>query len=143
VLAHSESIEIAKPATIVWALVGDPEAWPRWAGDVADVQVHGDLAMGTAISYSYRGRRADVTISAYEHERLLEIAGSETSYEMRESVALKGINSGTHVSITMGFEPTVWWARIIAPLVSPLKSVLLGRELRRSLLALQRAAEGA
>lgn len=142
-LVHAESIQIAKPAAVVWALVGDPRAWPQWAGDLDDVQVHGELDVGTKITYTYRGRSVAVTLTAYEHERLVEIAGSEESHGMRESIALHADDAATEVSITMGFEPTARWARLVAPLFVPFTGVLLGRGLRRSLHALRRASEGA
>jgi carbon monoxide dehydrogenase subunit G len=141
VLVHEESIRIARPAAAVWALVGDPSAWRRWAGDIDDVQVDGVLAVGTTITYRHRGRRVSVILTAYDDERLVEIAGSGRSYEMHESVALAPDDDATDVSMTMGFEPTAWWTRLLAPLVVPFKGLLLGRGMRRTVHALRRAAE--
>jgi uncharacterized protein YndB with AHSA1/START domain len=141
---HTESTRIAKPAEAVWALVGEPAAWPRWAGDLNDVRVHGELGAGTRVTYTYRRRRVAVTLTRYEPGRLVEIAGSETSYDMRESIGLEAAaEQMTTVSITIGFEPKATWARLVAPLVVPFKGVVLGRSLRRSLHELRRTAEGA
>jgi uncharacterized protein len=142
VLAHAESVRIARPTEVVWALVGYPTAWSRWARQLDDVEIHGETAVGTTITYTYRGRRAAVTITEFERERLVEIAASEKSYEMRESIALVADDEATEVSIEMRFEPTAMWSRLVAPLFIPIKGVLLGRDLRRSLHALRRAAEG-
>jgi carbon monoxide dehydrogenase subunit G len=143
VLTHTESIRIAKPAEVVWTLVGDPSAWPRWAGDLSEVRVHGDLAVGATVTYTYRGRSVAVTLTQYQHARLVEIAGSEKSYDMRESIALDADDTATKVSIAMGFEPTATWARLVAPLFAPFRGLVLGRSLRRSLHALRRATEDA
>jgi uncharacterized protein YndB with AHSA1/START domain len=142
-MVHTESIRIARPAEVVWTLVGDPAAWPRWAGDLDDVRVHGELAVGTTITYRYRGRGVAVTLTRYQPTTLVEIAGSEKSYELRESIALNAGDGATTVSITMGFEPTATWTRLVAPLFVPLKGVVLGRSLRRSLHALGHTAEAA
>jgi hypothetical protein len=143
VLEHAESTRIAEPAAAVWALVGDPRAWPRWAAELEDVRVHGELAVGTTITYAYRGRSAAVTLTAYELQRCVAITGSEKSYVMRESIALDADDTATTVSITMGFEPTATWARFVAPFFVPFAGVVLGRSIRRSLRALRREAEGA
>ena len=141
VVSHSESVRITKPVDAVWELVRDPGAWPRWAGDLRNVRVQGDLAPGALITYTYRGRPVSVTLSALERERLLEIAGLEKHYEMRERIVLEADDGSTKVSISMAFEPTARWARVVAPLAVPFKGVLLGRALRRSLRALQTAVE--
>jgi hypothetical protein len=139
--SDSESLRIARPAAVVWALVGDPTIWPRWADDLDDVRVHGELVVGTAITYTHRGRSVRAPLTAYEHERAIKVADSEESYEVRESTRLAEDEVTTMVSTTMDAEPTAWWARLVAPLVIPFKGIVLGRGSRRSLLALQRAAE--
>jgi uncharacterized protein YndB with AHSA1/START domain len=143
VLVHEESIRIARPAEVVWTLVGDPTAWPRWTGELDDVRAHGELAVGTTITYRYRGRSVTVTLTRYERATVVEIAAAEKSYELRESIALEADETATTVSITMGFEPTATWARLVAPLFVPLKGVVLGRSIQRSLRALKQTAEAA
>ena len=105
--------------------------------------MHGELAVGTTITYAFRGRSTAVAITGYEPRRYLEISGSEKSYVMRESIALEADDASTTVSMTMSFEPTAAWARLVAPLFAPFAGIVLGRSLGRSLGALRREAEGA
>jgi hypothetical protein len=48
----------------------------------------------------------------------------------------------TEVAFTMGFEPTVWWMKVVAVVVVPIKDRLMGRPLRRELERLRAVAEG-
>lgn len=141
-IQHSESVRIAASSQEVWGLVGDPTRWDQWAGEVGDVRVHGELAVGCAITYTYRGRPVEVTLSAYEDERLLEIRATEKSYVMREAIALDDEDGSTCATITMGFRPTAWWGKLVAPLLVPFRGLVLGRGMRGSLRALRRATEG-
>jgi len=141
VIRRTESVRIATPTTEVWKLVGEPRSWPRWAAEVADVSLDGELGEGAIASYAYRGRPVTATITGYDPGRLLAIATAGPSYELRESIALTENGGSTGVSITMAFAPTRWWGRALALLLTPVSRLLLGRSLRRSPASLKSAAE--
>lgn len=140
-VAHTESVRVARPASVVWRLVGDPATWERWAGSVDRVRVHGSLEPGAQVTYRHRGKPVAVVVSAHEPERRLTITQTEKSYEMVESIELEDLHDATTVSITMAFEPRTPWARVAATLARPFRGAFIGRPVRGSLDALRRAAE--
>jgi len=140
---HSESIVVNRPLSEVWALTGDPRAWQTWA-ELRDVNVEGDgvLSDGSAVSYRWRGREVHAQVRPYvEHERM-GIQSTQKSYEFHESIALRDLGDRTEATFTIGFEPTAWWASVLAPLLTPFKALVLGRPLKKELRALRDAAEG-
>ena len=143
-MQHSESIVINRPEAEVWALVGDPQSWEKWIPGVTDVQIEGGgaLSVGIGLSYIWRGKRQDTTIAVFETQRAIGVATSEKNYEFSETIVVRETLGGTGVTVTMGFEPTVWWATFLAIFMLPIKGFLLGRPLRKELEAL-RAALGA
>jgi uncharacterized protein YndB with AHSA1/START domain len=141
VIGRTETVRIARPTAEVWKLVGEPESWSLWAGEVTDVVVGGELGEGATASYTYRGRSVTAMITRYEPCRQLAIASSRPTYELRESIVLTEDGGSTGVSITMSFEPARWWGRALAVPARAVSGPLLGRALRRSLTSLKRAAE--
>ncbi len=142
-MQHAETIIIKRPGADVWALVGDPRTWETWVPGVTDVRLEGDGApsVGTGLSYGWRGKRQDTTVSAFEAGRLIGIAGSEKNYDFSETIALGETFGGTRVTVTMGFEPTVWWGSILAILMLPVKGRWPGMTLRKDLQALRAALD--
>ena len=143
-MQHAESIVIKRPEAEVWALVGNPQSWETWIPDVTEVRIEGGGApsVGTALSYTWRGKRQDTTVAAFETERVMGVASSQKNYEFSETIALRETFGGTEVTITVGFEPTVWWASFLAIFMPPIKGLMLGRPLRKELQALRVAVEG-
>ena len=143
-MQHSETMVISRTEAEVWALVGDPQSWETWIPGVTDVRIEGDGApsVGIGLSYSWRGKRQDAMIAVFETPRAIGVASSEKNYEFSETIVVRETLGGTSVTVTMGFEPTVWWATFLAIFMLPIKGRLLGRPLRRELEAL-RAALGA
>ena len=141
-MQHTETTTIDRSAEEVWAFVGDVQSWPNWLDDVTDVEVpSGGLAEDTQISYKFRGRPTHPTITAYDEERELGISSSERGYEFAESITLQPGEDQTDVTFTMGFEPAVWWTKALAVLITPFRSTMLGRPLRKELRALKTAVE--
>lgn len=142
-MKHAESIIINRQKAAVWALVGDPRSWGDWLPGMTDVRLEGEGApsVGAALSYGWRGKRQDTTVAAFEVERVIGVASSEKNYEFSETIALRETFGGTAVTLTMGFEPTVWWASFLAILTLPIKGLLFGRPLRKELQALRTALE--
>ena len=143
-MQHSETMVISRTEAEVWALVGNPQSWETWIPGVTDVRIEGGGApsVGIGVSYIWRGKRQDATIAVFEAQRAIGVASSEKNYEFSETIVVRETLGGTSVTVTMGFEPTVWWATFLAIFMLPIKGRLLGRPLRRELEAL-RAALGA
>lgn len=138
---YTATIEVDSPSEAVWALVGQPSSWTEWNDELADVRVEGDgaLQQGSVVHYRWRGREVTVDVTDYEEGRRLAIHSSQGSYEFREGFLLQPAGDRTTVTKTMGFTPTAWWARALAFGLVPLKSLVLGRPLKRELRTLRDA----
>ena len=142
-MKHAESIIINRPKAEVWALVGDPRSWDEWVPGLTDVRLEGDGApsVGAALSYGWRGKRQDATFAAFAVEDEIGVASSEKNYEFSETIALHDTFGGTRVTVTLGFEPTVWWGSFLAILMFPVKGLVFGRGLQKMLTALRARVE--
>jgi hypothetical protein len=139
---QSESIAIGRPQHEVWRLTGDPRAWSAWTS-VRNVRTtpEGPLAAGTEVTYGYGEHETHATIAEFSPERLLAIQASEPGYDFLESVALAPNGAGTLATMTMGFATKTLVYSALAVLAKPFKRWVLGRPLRKDLLALRAAAE--
>ena len=144
-MQHSETTVIDRPSSVVWELVGDPHGWPAWADGIQDVTVsdEGPLGVGSEFSYTYRGKQVAARVAHLVDGSAFGFATSQGWYEFSESIALEARDGRTAATFTMGFEPTTWWGRALATIITPLRSVVLGRSLRQGLRSLKEAAERA
>ena len=141
-MRHSESSVITSSPENVWALVGDVRSWPKWLHGVSAVElVSAELAVGSEFAYKWRGRDVRATVNEYEMGRTIGIFSAEKNYDFQESITLEPLGDRTRVVFTMGFDPTVWWARTLSVLMVPFKGRFLGRPLRTELESLRTAAE--
>lgn len=141
-MQRSESTVINRPSEDLWALVGDVRRWPKWLRGVSDVRLLSEeVAVGSEFAYKWRDRDVSATVSAYKRGQTIGISSSEKNYDFQESITLEPLGDQTKVELTMGFEPTVWWATALSVLVVPFKGPLLGRPLRKELESLRTAAE--
>ena len=142
-MQHAESIIIKRPQAAVWALVGDPHSWGEWIPGLTDVRLEGGGAPseGAGLSYTWRGKRQDTTVAAFEAERVIGVASSEKNYDFSETMTVRETFGGTEVTVTMEFKPTVWWVSVFAIFMLPIKGLMLGRPLRKMLGALRAAVE--
>lgn len=140
-MQHTETITINRPQSEVWPLVGDPAAWPKWDQAIEDVVVDGPVREGAKLSYKWRGRTVNATVSRYIRPQTLAIRSDDKGYEFDELISLRGLGNMTMVSITMGFKPAAWWGSTLAVLSWPAKKVTLGRPLRKELNALRAEVE--
>lgn len=141
-MQHAESTTIGRPAEDVWALIGDVRQWLVWIEDVSDVEVlSGELSPGSEVSYKWRGSEIHATISEYEPGHKIGITSTEDNYDFHESITLDSSDGGTGVTFVMGFDPTNWWMSALAVVLTPFKSIMLGRPLRKELELLRGAAE--
>lgn len=142
-MEHSQTGVIDRPVEQVWALAGDPRAWPAWAPDISDVHVDQALAPGSRVSLRTRGRQSHATVSEYVAQRAFGIRASEQRFEFWESISLAPSGSRTQVTVRMGFAPKGFLFSALALLAWPFKRWLIGRPLRHDLAALQAAVEEA
>ena len=110
-------------------MVGHPGGWQRWIKDISDVanDTEGPLSEGDSLTYKYRGGLVTTQVVQYQQERVLGIHSSEKTYEFHESIWLEDHPQGTKVTFIMGFEPTVWWASILAVFLAPGEGSGLGQ----------------
>lgn len=144
-MEHSQTTVIERPVGRVWALAGDPRAWPAWAPDIRDVEVLPDglLAPGSTVRLRTRGRVSDATIVEYVEHRAFGFRASEKRFDFWESIHLSPAGSGTQVTVSMGFVPRGILLSALALLAWPFKRWLLGSPLRKDLEALRAAVERA
>jgi uncharacterized membrane protein len=141
-LHQTETILVDAPAADVWKLVGSIEGWEHWNSGISNVELLADqLGPGAEFAYRYRDREVRTTVDAYEEGRLLSIASDEGSYDFGESLVVEPEGEQTRVTFTMGFEPTVWWAKAASVLLVPFKDRVLGKPLRKELATLKHVAE--
>ena len=142
-MQHSESITLYHPMAEVWAVVGDPQSWGKWIEGITDVQVEGGgaLAVGKGLSYKWRGKTQNTTVIELKAGRMIRIGSAEKNYDFIETIVLAEVGVSTKVTMTVGFNPTVWWASVMAVFMLPFKGLLLGRPFRKQLRALSRVLE--
>ena len=137
-MQHSESIVIKRPEADVWTLVGNPQSWETWIPGVTEVRIEGGGApsVGTGLSYVWRGKRRDTTITAFETDRVIGVASSEKNYEFSETIEIRETPGATGVTVTIGFEPTVcgqpFWRYPCSPINGPCLAGLRRRNWRPS-----------
>ena len=142
-MQHSESITIQCPLGEVWAMAGDPHAWGKWIKGITDVKSEesGTLAAGKALSFAERGKARNMTVIEYEAGRIIRLGSTQKGYDFNETIALVESAGATEVTLTMGLEPTVWWASFLALFMQPINGLVIGRPLRKTLQALSAALE--
>lgn len=142
-MQHVETIAIDRPVADVWTLVGDPSNWSRWMPDLTDVKLDGEVRTGARLSYTWRGKKRDTTITRFIQGQEIAVRGEEPTYDFTESITVRGMGTMTNVSLSMGFEAKVWWGTALTPFLIAVKKVGMGRPMRKSLNALSREAEAA
>lgn len=142
-MEHAQNSIIDRPVEQVWALAGDPRAWPLWAPDISDVRVDQALAPGSSVRLKTRGRQSQATVFEYVAQRAFGIRAAEKRFDFWESISLAPSGSRTQVTVRMGFAPKGLVFSTLALLAWPFKRWLLGRPLRHDLDALRAAVERA
>ncbi len=142
-MQHSESITIYHSRADVWAVVGDPQSWEEWIDGITDIQVEGGgaLAVGKGLSYKWRGKIQNTTVIELEAGHRIHIGSAEKNYDFNETIVLTDVGVLTKVTMTVDFNPTVWWASVLAVFMLPFKGLLLGRPFKKQLQALSRVLE--
>lgn len=142
-MEHSQSVVIERPVEQVWALAGNPRAWPAWAPDMREVELspHGAITPGSTVRFWTRGRESHATVTEYVEQRAFGFRSSEARYDFSESLTLTPAGSGTQVTMSMGFAPKGPLFTALALVAWPAKRWLLGSPLRKDLAALQAAVE--
>lgn len=69
-------VRIDAPVDVVWRLMSDIEAWPRWNPDITSARLDGALAAGTRFRWRSGPGEITSTLRAVETGSMLEWTGS-------------------------------------------------------------------
>jgi carbon monoxide dehydrogenase subunit G len=96
-----ESVEIAKPVEVVYALVRDLERAPEWQDSLESVDIHAGTEMR-----NFGGRRHEATFVVQEDDppRRLSITSEGGPASVRASFDLQQVGDGTRVDFTLDIE---------------------------------------
>jgi carbon monoxide dehydrogenase subunit G len=96
-----ESIEIAKPIEVVFAIIRDLERAPEWQDSLESLDVHA----GTEVRH-FGGRRQEATFVIQEDDppRRLAISSEGGPACVRAEFELEPVGDGTRVDLTLDIE---------------------------------------
>ena len=96
-----ESVEIAKPIEVVYAIIRDLERAPEWQDSLESVDVHA----GTEVR-NFGGRRQEATFVIQEDDppRRLAISSEGGPASVRAEFDLQQVGDGTRVDLTLDIE---------------------------------------
>jgi uncharacterized membrane protein len=96
-----ESVEIAKPVEVVYALVRDLERAPDWQDSLESVDIHAGKEVR-----NFGGRRQESTFVIQEDDppRRLAITSESRSASVRATFELQPAGDGTRVDFTLDLE---------------------------------------
>ena len=128
-----DSVEIAKPQELVYAIVRDLERAPEWQGSLESVDVHA----GTEVR-RLGGRRQEATFLVVEDDppRRLAITSEGGPAAARATFDLEPAGDGTLVTFTLNVE-----LHGAARMVGRIVKTTAQREVRSSLQKLKEVAE--
>ena len=128
-----DSVEIAKPQELVFAIVRDLERAPEWQDSLESVDVHA----GTEVR-RLGGRRQEATFLVVEDDppRRLAITSTGGPAAARATFDLEPAGDGTLVTFTLDVE-----LRGAARMAGPIVKTTAQREVRSSLQKLKEVAE--
>ena len=128
-----DSVEIAKPQELVFALVRDLERAPEWQDSLESV----DVQAGTEVR-RLGGRRQEATFLVVEDDppRRLAISSEGGPADARATFDLEPAGDGTLVTFTLDVE-----LRGAARIAGPIVKTTAQREVRSSLEKLKEVAE--
>ena len=75
-LVTRREIVIDAPLEVVWKLQTDFRAWPDWQGNIASVNMEGDLAPGTVFYWKANGIKIVSTLQEVEPMRRISWTGT-------------------------------------------------------------------
>jgi carbon monoxide dehydrogenase subunit G len=96
-----DSVEIAKPIEVVYAIIRDLERAPEWQDSLESV----DVQAGTEVRH-FGGRRQEATFVIQEDDppRRLAITSDGGPASVRASFDLQQVGDGTRVDFTLDIE---------------------------------------
>jgi uncharacterized protein YndB with AHSA1/START domain len=96
VTAHVE-IQIAAPPPVVWALLINAQAWPKWQKDIESVAVSGPLSAGTRFSWKASATDIQSQVQLFEPERRLSWTGTAMTAKAIHVWELRSVGNQTRV----------------------------------------------
>lgn len=131
----TDTVDVAAPPEVVWRLLTDVDAWPRWHPDVTSARLAGELVVGATFAWSSLGFASTSTVYAVTRpSRVLwgeQSDGITGVHEWR----LAATPAGTHVETARSFAGPPIDADVAG------MRLVLDASLRSWVVALRRAAE--
>ncbi|WP_199435183.1 SRPBCC family protein [Qaidamihabitans albus] len=123
VVTAEEDVDAAPAA--LWAILADPEAWPRWTGSIDNVEVlDGNLHLGSRVRITQPGMWPLLwTVSEFEPGRALTCTASAGGVGTAASHTVGPLDGGRRSRLHLGLTQR----GVMAPVVS----LLLGHRVRR------------
>jgi hypothetical protein len=97
VVAHAR-VQIAAEPELVWAILSDLEAWPRWRGAVKDLSLHGPVAPGTTFVWKAGPGRITSTLVEVDPVRAIAWTGRTMGIRAVDVFRLTPRDGGTAVA---------------------------------------------
>jgi len=134
VLAAAQAI-IRAPAERVWRILAAFESWPAWNAQVASIQLHGPVEVGTGFRWVAGGLRINSRIEVFDPPRRLAWSGTTLGIRAMHAWSFESLPGGTRVRTEESFEG------LLPRLLPGLMRRQLEKALRQGLAALRDAAE--
>jgi uncharacterized protein YndB with AHSA1/START domain len=102
VVAHHE-IEIAAPRGVVWRLLTDVDAWPRWAPEITEARLGRPLAVGASFDWTSYGFSVTSTVYALQDDRRVLWGGTSGGFTGIHEWRFDDADGGTRVTTSESF----------------------------------------
>lgn len=102
--AFRDDQTISASPSAVWATLTDWSSASEWMPGVSDMRAGGDLAVGTELTFSSRGKARQSTVTALEPGRRLTMSSSVPGVLADYTYALEPAGDGTAVSLVADVE---------------------------------------
>lgn len=120
-IKNESTVEIAKPASEVFAFVEDFSQAPRWLTGCVELRRQGEARSGAPVHYEFKqggGNKAmDGVLTSYERDRHLASTFSDNVFTITVDFAFSPTPAGTRVVHAISIEPKRMFARLLSPLL--------------------------
>jgi uncharacterized protein YndB with AHSA1/START domain len=134
-MSARKEIFIDAPVERVWAVQTGIKDWPAWQADLSNVEMEGNLAVGTTFKWKTKGVKITSTIQELEAGRRIGWTGSSIGTKAIHIWTFEARGNGTHVTTE---ESMSGWFPSLIRIFDP---AFLEKSLAGSLRALKDEAE--
>lgn len=128
--AFRDDQTILAPPHAVWETLTDWSTASEWMPGVSDMRAEGDIAVGTELTFSARGKARTSTVTALDPERLLTMSSSMPGVLADYTYSLEPAGNGTTVSLVADVEvsgPMKLMGKVIRSAIAKEDGVQLAR----------------